>query len=76
MDVPGRVSKLLQCGKKVASEKLNPRQVTKNCVALIEVTVEAALPLELYSDLRALGRVSLRRGGETVAVGVVMKLVS
>jgi elongation factor 1 alpha-like protein len=33
------------------------------------------VPLELYSDYRALGRVALRDGGRTIAVGVVTELL-
>ena len=36
-----------------------------------QVTPERPVCLERYSDLRALGRVALRDGGRTVAVGVV-----
>ena len=75
-DVAGHISLLKSTGKKDPFEKKAPRQVTKNSVAIVVVTVETALPLELYSDLRALGRVLLRRQGATIAVGVVTQLLS
>ncbi len=42
---------------------------------VVEVTPSRPLPLELYSDYRALGRLALRSGGRTVAVGVVTELL-
>lgn len=38
---------------------------------MVEVTPARPLPLERYSDYRQLGRVALRDGGRTIAVGVV-----
>lgn len=32
------------------------------------------LPLEVFADLKALGRVALREGGRTVAVGIVTQI--
>lgn len=32
------------------------------------------LPLEVFADLKALGRLALREGGRTVAVGVVTQV--
>jgi elongation factor 1 alpha-like protein len=39
--------------------------------ALIEVTPVRPFPLEAFGDVKALGRVALREGGRTVAVGIV-----
>jgi elongation factor 1 alpha-like protein len=39
--------------------------------ALVEVTPVRPLPLEVFADVKALGRVALREAGRTVAVGVV-----
>ena len=75
IDLPGRVARLLGTGKKETTERLNPRQVTRNSVALVVVQLERAVGLELYADIRALGRFMLRRQGETVAVGVVTKIL-
>ena len=43
--------------------------------ALVQVTPSRSMCLEDYSDLKALGRIALREGGRTVAVGLVMKVV-
>ena len=42
--------------------------------ALVEITPVRPLPLEVFSDLKALGRVALREGGKTVAVGIVTQI--
>lgn len=41
---------------------------------MIEVTPVRPLPLEVFADLKALGRVALREGGRTVAVGIVTQI--
>lgn len=43
---------------------------------VVEISCSRALPLELYSDYRALGRLALRDGGRTIAVGVVTQLLT
>jgi elongation factor 1 alpha-like protein len=40
------------------------------------VTLSRGMCLEEYGDLKALGRVALREGGRTLAVGVVTRLIS
>ena len=57
------------------SSKKKPRVLTKNQSAIIEVTVLRAICLEQYSDCRALGRIILREGGQTLAVGVVTSIL-
>jgi elongation factor 1 alpha-like protein len=42
--------------------------------ALIEVTPVRPMPLERFADVKALGRIALREGGRTVAVGVVTSI--
>jgi elongation factor 1 alpha-like protein len=43
---------------------------------MIEVTCPRGMCLEEYSDLKPLGRVALRDGGRTLAVGVVTRLLA
>jgi elongation factor 1 alpha-like protein len=75
IDLPGRVATLLGTGKKDVNERKNPRQVTRNSVAVVTVKLDRAVGMELYSDIRSLGRFMLRRQGETIAVGVVTKML-
>ncbi|KXZ51213.1 hypothetical protein GPECTOR_13g700 [Gonium pectorale] len=55
--------------------KARPRCLTRGQTALVEVTAARALVLEEYSEYRALGRVALREGGRTLAVGIVTRLL-
>jgi translation elongation factor EF-1alpha len=48
-----------------------PRCLLKGQTAVVEVTPARPLCLEDFADMRALGRVALRDGGRTVAVGIV-----
>lgn len=54
--------------------KARPRALAKGQTAVLEVTLNRQLCLELYTDYRALGRVAIRDGGRTIAVGVVTSL--
>ncbi len=53
------------------------RLLPRNSSAVVEITTDSgnAVCLELYSENRELGRFSVRRGTETIAVGVVTELV-
>lgn len=48
-----------------------PRCLLKGQTAVIEVSPARPMPLESYADYRSLGRVALRDGGRTLAVGIV-----
>ena len=51
-----------------------PRCLVKGQTARLEVQPSKPLPVELYSEYRALGRVALRDGGRTIAVGIITKI--
>ncbi len=55
--------------------KSRPRCLTRNCNAVVEVATDSPVCLELYSDVRELGRFMLRNGGKTVAAGLVTELL-
>ena len=57
-----------------AVTKRNPRVVPKQSTAVVEITSRNRICMELFRNYRELGRFTLRRGTETVAVGVVTKL--
>ena len=40
------------------------------------MTAERSLCVEIYSELRALGRIALRNAGRTLAVGVITSLLA
>lgn len=55
--------------------KERPRSLSRGQAAEIVVEVQRPLPLELYQDLRPLGRVALRDKGRTLAVGIVTEIL-
>ena len=57
------------------SSKRKPRVLLKNQSAVVEVTVHRAMCLEEYSVCRAMGRVILREGGQTLSVGIVTQII-
>jgi elongation factor 1 alpha-like protein len=52
------------------------RCLAKGQSGVVEVTLPRGVCLEEYSDLKSLGRVALRDGGRTLAVGVVTRLIA
>ncbi|KAF9189708.1 HBS1-like protein [Haplosporangium sp. Z 767] len=76
---PATVSKLVATIDKGTGEmiKKSPRHLSKNTTAMVEIRVNGrAIPLETFKDSKELGRVMLRKGGETVAAGIVTKILS
>lgn len=74
---PVRISELVSLldPKSGQVARAKPRVVTKNQSAVVELVSERAICLEAYTDYRALGRIALRDGGRTVAVGIVTKFL-
>ncbi|KAF9341803.1 HBS1-like protein, partial [Linnemannia elongata] len=69
---PGVISKLVATIDKGTGEV-----VKKNTTAMVEIRLNGrAIPLETFKDSKELGRVMLRKGGETVAAGIVTKILS
>ncbi|KAG0044246.1 HBS1-like protein [Gryganskiella cystojenkinii] len=76
---PGTISKLVATIDKGTGEivKKSPRHLGKNTTAMVEIKLNGrAIPLETFKDSKELGRVMLRKGGETVAAGIVTKILS
>jgi len=55
--------------------KKRPRCLPKNSSAIIEVTTQTPVCMELYKDVKQLGRVMLRLEGTTVAAGLITKIL-
>ena len=51
------------------------RYLSKNCSAVIQVEVARPVCLECYQDCKELGRITLREGGNTIAAGLVTKVI-
>ncbi|KAF9573418.1 HBS1-like protein, partial [Lunasporangiospora selenospora] len=76
---PGTISKLVSVIDKKTGEvsKKSPRHLGKGMTAMVEIKVNGrAIPLETFKDSKELGRVMLRKGGETVAAGIVTKILN
>ena len=70
----GQASRSLACTR--PPSLLPPcRCLLRGQTARLEVTAGRSLVLEEYADIKALGRIALREGGRTVAVGVVTRLI-
>ncbi|KAF0891130.1 hypothetical protein E2562_005204 [Oryza meyeriana var. granulata] len=68
-----KILSLLEQKTGKASKKI-PRFLTSRQTAVIEVKLEKEVCVEEFSNLKALGRVSLRSQGNTVAVGIVSRV--
>jgi elongation factor 1 alpha-like protein len=74
----GHVSALLELLDARTGEvvRARPRCLLRGQAAVVEVTPARAVCLEEYAACAALGRVALREGGRTIAVGVVTAVTS
>lgn len=73
---PGVITKLIAQLHRTTSEmiKKKPRCLPKNSSAIIEITMQNPICMELYKDIKQLGRVMLRVEGTTIAAGLVTKI--
>jgi len=83
-DVPSTISKLISTIDRASGKVLrsNPRVLTKGCSAEVQITLRAislsgpsastrAIPLETFATNKDMGRILIRRGGETIGAGIV-----
>jgi elongation factor 1 alpha-like protein len=76
LDVPAVLTKLVAITNRDGSiKKERPRALTAGSSAVVELTLSDKIVLEPFSQCRALGRFVLRRGGDTIAVGVIDELL-
>ncbi|KAI9488306.1 P-loop containing nucleoside triphosphate hydrolase protein [Zychaea mexicana] len=74
LDEPASIVKLNAVLDKSTGEviKRNPRHLSKGMTAKVKIQLtNRAIPLETFKENKQLGRIMLRKGGETVAAGVV-----
>lgn len=55
--------------------KKNPRCLSNNSCAVVEIEVSRPICIEKYANFKELGRVMLRVGGVTIAAGLVTKIM-
>ncbi|KAI9335953.1 hypothetical protein BDR26DRAFT_865422 [Obelidium mucronatum] len=72
------ISKLISILDKATGEvsKKNPRALPKNVTAVVDITVDRPICVELAKDSRELGRVMIRSGSTVVAAGIVTEIVN
>ena len=73
----GQISRLISVLNPKTGEvtKARPRAIVKGQTALVEISLARPVCVEQYTDYRALGRIALRDGGHTIAVGIVVLLL-
>ncbi|CAI5966272.1 unnamed protein product [Closterium sp. NIES-64] len=59
-----------------AVARAKPRAVGSNQSAVVELSLDRGVCLEAYPDFRAFGRITLREGGRTLAVGIVLRILA
>jgi elongation factor 1 alpha-like protein len=75
LDVPAVISNILsKVNKRDGSNVPKPRVLTGGSNATVEIKLNEKICLETYSDCRSLGRFVLRRGGDTVAIGIIEEI--
>ncbi|CAG8609156.1 17331_t:CDS:10, partial [Cetraspora pellucida] len=75
LNEPANVIKLVNIIDKNTGDviKKNPRHLPKSSTATVEIKLSnRPIPLEAFKDNKELGRIMLRKGGETVAAGIVI----
>ncbi|BDA43503.1 HBS1-like protein [Coccomyxa sp. Obi] len=72
----GQISRLISVLNPKTGEvtKARPRAIVKGQTAVVEISVARPMCVEQYTDYRALGRIALRDGGHTIAVGIIVLL--
>mmetsp|Transcript_57630 Transcript_57630/g.140771 ORF Transcript_57630/g.140771 Transcript_57630/m.140771 type:complete len:615 (-) Transcript_57630:520-2364(-) len=72
LDIPCVMTKLVSTLNRDGTvKKERPRSLPPGSNAVVELTLSDRIVMEKYSDCRALGRFVLRRGGDTVAIGLI-----
>lgn len=87
-DVPATISKLIAVLDRASGEvtKKSPRVLTKGISAEVEISLRAGtlsgpalsarpIPLEPFSVNKDMGRILVRRGGETISAGIVLNII-
>ncbi|EGO01586.1 hypothetical protein SERLA73DRAFT_176962 [Serpula lacrymans var. lacrymans S7.3] len=88
-DVPATISKLVTSLDRTSGAvlKKNPRVLTRGLSAEVEITIRPSslsgpssstrpIPLERFSSSKDMGRILIRRGGETISAGIVLDIIA
>ncbi|KAJ2702949.1 hypothetical protein FB645_004073 [Coemansia sp. IMI 203386] len=73
LNVPVVINKIIETFDQRTGEviKRRPRHIRRGATARVEIRAETPVCLELFKDSKELGRVMLRKAGETIAAGIV-----
>ncbi|KAJ2725082.1 hypothetical protein GGI07_001550 [Coemansia sp. Benny D115] len=76
LNVPVVIHRIIETFDQRTGEvlKKKPRHIRKGATARVEIHAESPVCLELFKDSKELGRVMLRKNGETIAAGIVTKM--
>uniref|UniRef100_A0ABD2WGH2 Tr-type G domain-containing protein n=1 Tax=Trichogramma kaykai TaxID=54128 RepID=A0ABD2WGH2_9HYME len=74
---PAVITKLVAQLNRSSGEviKKKPRCLIRNTSAIVQITTQRPICVELHKDVKQLGRVMLRVDGTTIAAGLVTKIV-
>ncbi|KAJ2742853.1 hypothetical protein GGI20_004181 [Coemansia sp. BCRC 34301] len=76
LNVPAVVHRIIETFDQRSGEVLRrrPRHIRKGATARVEIVAETPVCVELFKDSKELGRVMLRKNGETIAAGIITAL--
>lgn len=74
--IPGKLNKLEAIVNPKSGEtiKANPKCLIKNQTAIVHIKLEEKACLELFSNYKAMGRITVRDRNETLASGIIIEL--
>jgi len=74
LDIPAVICNIVNLiNRKDGSLKMSPRILRAGENATVEIKLQHKICVEEFTKCKALGRVVLRRGGDTIAVGIIEK---
>ncbi|KAJ1929872.1 hypothetical protein FBU59_007007, partial [Linderina macrospora] len=73
LNVPACVTRIIETVNQSTGEvsRKRPRHIRKGATARVEISMESAVCIETFSESKDLGRIMLRKSGETIAAGIV-----
>lgn len=76
IDEPAIITRLVSILDKNGNvEKKRPRCIPREKSAVVEISTQRAICLELSAEFRALGRFAVRDRGNTIAAGIVLSIL-
>ncbi|GAB9468200.1 Translation elongation factor tu [Globisporangium polare] len=77
VDEPVNITRLISILNKSGEvEKRKPRCITREKSAVVQITCQRPICLEVFSSYRQLGRFTLRDRGTTLAAGIITEIIS